>query len=346
MKIVLFICCFLLLLSVPVSAAELEPPQVPESGEKYMPPETESFSEGLLYVLKTVFEDISPSVNEAAGTCLSLICLILLVSVLSGLSGISTKFAVLSSVVSVGVLLLSPSNSLICLAADTVKELSQYGKLLIPAMTASMAAQGLSSSSAAIYSGSVLFCSVLTTLLSNLVVPMIYIYLCLSVACAAVEEDVLKSLKKFVNWLISWSMKIVLYVFSGFMGITKIVSGSVDASALRATKLTISGMIPVVGKIISDSSEAILVGAGIVKNGIGIYGLLAIIAVIVGPFLRIGIQHLLLKLTASLSSAFGTKKVCGLIMDFSKAMAMLLGMIGTMGLMLMISTVCFMKGVS
>ena len=129
------------------------------------------------------------------------------------------------------------------------------------------------------------------------------------------------------------------------MGATKIITGSVDASALRAAKLTISGMIPVVGKIISDSSETILVSAGMVKNGVGIYGLLAVISVVIGPFIKIGIQYLLFKVTAALCDLFGIKQISGLISDFSKALAIALGMIGILGMMLMIGTVCFMKDV-
>lgn len=340
------ILCLIIALAIPVSALDLEPPPVPEAGEKYIPPDTESFSEGLLYVIKTVLKDITPCINDAAGGCLSLICIVLLTSILGGFSGIATKLVTLSSVLAVGIILLSPSNSLINLASDAVKDFSQYGKLLIPVMTAALAAQGGTSSSAAIYTGSVMFCTILSTLLSKIIIPLIYVYLALSIASAAIEEDVIKNLKKFVMWLITWSLKIMLYVFSGYMGITKIVTGSVDASALRATKLTISGMIPVVGKILSDSSEAIIVGAGVVKNSIGIYGLLAISSLLVGPVMQIGVQHLILKLTASVCSVFGVKKACGLIMDFSKSMAVLLGVIGMMALFLMISVVCLMKGVS
>lgn len=346
MKKLILMIFIILVTAAPVQAAEIEPPQVPDVGEKYMPEDTESFSEGLWYIIKTAINAVNPSVIEAAGICLSLIGVVLLVSVLHNYSQNAQKVISLAGTVSVGVILLNPSGSLINLAVETVTELSQYGKLLLPVMTAALAAQGGVTSSAAMYTGTALFCSILTTLISKLIVPLIYIYLCLSVANTATGEEVLKSIKDFIKWLITWSMKTILYVFSGYMGITKIVSGSVDASTLRATKLTISGMIPVVGKLISDASETILVSAGIVKNTVGIYGLLAILSVIIGPFLKIGIQYLLLKLTGSVCTVFGSKQPVVLIQDFAKAMAMLLGMIGIIGLMLMISTVCFMKGVA
>ena len=98
--------------------------------------------------------------------------------------------------------------------------------------------------------------------------------------------------------------------------------------------------------IISDASEAVLVSAGIMKNAAGVYGLLAILAIWIGPFVQIGVQYLLLKLTAGICEMFGTKKMVGLMKNFSTAMGLTLAMTGTVCLILVISTICFMKGVS
>ena len=239
---------------------------------------------------------------------------------------------------------MQPSNALIRLGVETVEELCEYGKLLLPVMTAAMAAQGGVTASAALYTGTALFNSLLTSVVSRLIVPMLYIYLCLSVANSAIGEEVLKNLRSFVKWLMTWCLKLVLYVFTGYMGITGVVSGSADAAAIKAAKLAISGAVPVVGGILSDASETILVSAGIMKSAAGVYGLLAILAVWIGPFLQIGIQYLLLKITAAVCGVFGVKHSVSIVQDFSGAMGFLLAMTGTVCLLLLISTVCFMRG--
>ena len=81
------------------------------------------------------------------------------------------------------------------------------------------------------------------------------------------------------------------------------------------------------------------------KNAAGIYGILALLAILLRPFLKIGIHYLLLKATAAVCSVFGSKSTVGLIEDFSAAMGLLLAMTGSVCLLLLISTVCFMKGV-
>ena len=165
------------------------------------------------------------------------------------------------------------------------------------------------------------------------------------IAESFLKNETIGNLKQFAKWLITWILKITLYVFTAYMSITGVVSGSADATAIKATKLTISGFVPVVGGIISDASEAILVSAGTVKNAIGIYGMLASAAIIVGPFFTIGIQYLLLKISCALCKVIGSKQTVGVIGDFSKAMGMILAMIGTLCLMLIVSMFCFMRGI-
>lgn len=345
MRKVLFLVILTFLFITPVSAMEFTAPTAPDGALEYMPQDTESFGQGLWYVLKSALGNLMPEIAEAAGTCLSVMAVVILTSVLQNFSVGTKKVVDLTGVLSVGLLLFQPANSLINLGIDTIHTLSEYGKLLLPVMSAAMAAQGGTGTSAALYTGTVLFSTVLSTVISKLIVPLVYIFLCISLANCAIGEKLLGGIKDFIKWLKTWCLKIVLYVFTGYMGLTNVVSGSADAAALKATKLVISGTVPVVGSIISDASETILVSAGIMKNAAGIYGLLAVLAICIGPFLHIGIHYLLLKITAAVCSVFGSKQISSLIKDFSTAMGYALAMTGTVCLLLLVSIVCFMKGV-
>ena len=338
---------WLLLLSVfvlPVSAMEFTAPAAPESAEPYMPQERETFAEGLWYILKTAIAALEPELADASGSCLSLIATVLLLSIFNSLSDSASGSIRVVGAVVIGILLLTPINSLIKLSTNTVIEMSEYGKLLLPAMTAAVAAQGGATSSVALYTGTVLFDTLLTTIIAKLIVPALYIFLCLCIAGSAIEQDMLKKVRDLVRWAMTWCLKTVLYVFTGYMSITGVISGAVDASALKAAKLTISGAVPVVGKILADASETILVSAGAMKSAAGVYGIFAVLAVCVSPFVRIGAQYLLLKLTGAICNMFGYKPAVELIQDFSTGMGFVLAMTGTVCMLLLISLVCFMKG--
>lgn len=335
-----------LLMVQPVSAMEFTAPTITGEAEAFMPANTESFAEGLWFVIKTATAKLQPSIAEAAEICIGLIAIVLLVSLLHNFSGAPLRVVSLVGTLGIAAQLIKPSNTLIHLGIQTVEEISEYGKLFLPVMTAAMAAQGGVTAATALYTGTAFFNALLTSGVSKVIVPMLCVYLCLSVANNTIREEVLKNLRNFIKWLMTWSLKIVLYIFSGYMGITGVVSGTADAAAIKAAKITISGAVPVVGGILSDASEAILVSAGIMKNAAGVYGLLAILAICIGPFFRIGVQYLLLKITSAVCSVFGVKQAVDMINDFSEVMGFLLAMTGTVCLLLLISTVCFMKGVN
>lgn len=318
-------------------------PMVPSGGADLFPDGAESFAAGLWQMFRQAASYLAPSFSQAAGVCLGLLCIALLLSVLE--SGQGSAALTLAGTVAASVLLLTPTGTMAELAYETVEEICAYGKLLLPVMSAAMAAQGAVGTSAALYAGTAMLNSFLTSLLSGLLIPGIYTYLAVSSASAATDIRQLKACGEAIRNAASWLLKTVLYVFTGYMGITGVVSGSVDAAALKAAKLTISGVVPVVGGILSDATESVLAGFGVMKSAAGVYGMLAILAISLRPFLRIGAQYVLLKATAFLSGIFTDSAVTTLLESYCTAFGLLLAIVGTVSLLFLISVVCFLKGV-
>lgn len=346
MRKIICLSTLLLLLTLPVRAMDYTAPEAPDSALDLMPAQTSSFAADLVTVICAAISKLEPSLAECLKVCAGLFAAVMLISLLKTIPGKSAVLAEFVGILAVAAMLLKSTQSMITLAADTISQLSEYGKLLLPVMTAALASQGGITASTALYAGTVIFDSILASGISNLLIPMVYIFLALMIAAGATGVAMLQQLAELIRWLVTWCLKTILYVFTGYVGITGVVSGSTDAAALKVTKLTMSGMIPVVGGILSDASEAVIVGASVMKNTVGVYGMLALIAIWISPFLKIGLQYLLLKLTAALCGIFDVKLVNELIKAFSTAMGLLLGMVGAVCVLQLISVVCFMKGVS
>ena len=345
-RILLACIIFLFILPFSVQAASDTAPPVPDQGVRYMPEDTESFAEGLWSIVKDGISAIAPSLEEAGTVCASILGVLILISLVNQFIDSPDSLSESIGCIIISTLLLRTANSLIVVGIRTVEDVSNYGKLLVPALTGALATQGGVATSAALYVGTAFFSSLLSWAVSGLLRPMIYIYLAATIVHSLTEESIVSNLCDFIKWTFTWGLKIALYVFTGYITITGVISGSTDAARLKATKLTISGMVPVVGGIISDASEGILVSAGLVKSTIGVYGLLAISAVCIEPFLTIGVQYLLLKVTAAFCQVFQCPKIHKLLKRFSTTMGFVLAMIGAVCLMLYVSIVCFLKGVA
>ena len=232
--------------------------------------------------------------------------------------------------------------TMLTLAADTVQTVTDYNGCLLPVMASAAAMSGGLTAASALYTGTMVFAELLMQLISKFLVPGVWFYLAIAGAEAALGSDTLSELREFAGWLISKSLKVVLTVFTVYMSLTGVVSGSSDALAVKATQAA-AGMVPVVGGILSDASESLLVSAKLLKHSAGVFGMLAVLAVCLAPLLRTGVQYLLLKLTAAAAGTVGLKPHVKLVKSFSTAMGYLLAMNGACALMSVISVVCFLR---
>lgn len=345
MRKFLILSILLFLVTIPVEALDLEAPKVPEGASAFMPTEPDNLAEAVLEMIREGILYCHPDLKEAGIISVGVLAMVLLLAILGNIPGPSTRYGDLAAAGVISILLMGSAGSMIQLGIDTVAEISTYGKLLLPVMAAALAAQGGVAGSAAIYTSGTLFSTMMSSLISGMIAPLIYLYLAFGIGNAALGTEILKNFQDTVKSFMTWSLKSILYIFTAYISITGVISGTTDAAALKAAKLTISSVVPVVGGILSDASETILVSAAMVKNAAGIYGLFAILAIWIGPFMRIGCHYLILKGMGALCAAFSGKNTAGLIDSFSVAMGHLLAMTGAVCLMLLVSTICFMKGV-
>ena len=343
MKQLFLILLLFVFLSPGAGAEEFVPPGVPVEAERLMPEDTDSFGTGILSMLQKLLPSFHSELRQSIRTGLSVLCCVLLISILQA-AGCGEHASELVGAVCVTLLMLRSSRSLITLAAATVTELSEYSKLFLPVLAAAASARGSITSSAALCTGTLVFTGFLVSILKKLLLPVVYLFLAASVANCAIGEDMLKKTGEQLKKSAAWFLRTLLAVFFAYMSITGAVTGTADKTALKATKAAIGAVVPVIGKTIADASEALLLSAELVKNSLGIYGIFAFFAIFLSPFVKIGVQYLVMKAVSMLCAMVGSKRLGQLTEDFSSAMGILLGMIGAMCALSIIGTVCFLKG--
>ena len=217
--------------------------------------------------------------------------------------------------------------SMIGLATGVLDEMEAYATLLLPVM----------------YMGSSLFFSLLTSLIRALLLPLVYAYLGLATVECGLPDERLGSVRTRLGWCISALLKGVMYVFTAYLSLTGLLSGSSDEAAVNAAKSTLSAALPVVGGIAADASEAVLQSAKLLRATAGTFGILAVLAMALVPFLKIAICYLTMKLTAAAAGLAAGKEHAALLGAQTSAMGYLLSMVGCAALLLLFSTCCFMK---
>ena len=233
--------------------------------------------------------------------------------------------------------------SMTSLAQTALDDLDAYAKLLLPVMCGAAAASGAVTGAGAVYMGASLFFSVLTSAVRTVLLPLVYVFIALATIECALPDSGLGGARKLLGWCVSVFLKGIASVFTAYISLTGLLSGSSDEAALSAAKSALSAAIPVVGSIAADASEAVLQSARFLRATAGTFGILAVCALALVPFLRITVCFLTMKLAAAVAEMAAEKAHAALLGHFSAAMGYLLAMVGCAGLMLLLSVCCFMK---
>ena len=346
-------CCLLLLLlallAVPARGAELPRElehALPESARDLLDREdygdTAALTGGLGTILHKLSGQAGQILRERARGAAAILLVVVLCGAVEGFyrgtgSGKVLTFLPMVGALSVTAAAAGSLDQLIGLGGSTINDLASFSRVLLPTLAAATAASGAVTAASVQQVATVWFSDLLVHLIDQLLLPMVYLYIGALTAAACLPENRLGAIAEVLKKGIVWTLSTLLLGFTLYLSIVRVISGSADAAAVKVAKAAISGAVPVVGGIIAEASETVLAGAGLLKNTVGVFGTLAILAACAVPFLQLGIQYLLYKLTAFLAAAVGPPQLCKLIDGLGGAFGLVLGMTGSCALLLLIS---------
>ena len=344
-------CCFLglalLLLTLPVRGVEL-PPEV----ERALPREAgqllkdvdhwdvNSFTEGLCAIWNHLRKDVNTVLRRQIRGAVSVLLVAVLCGLVSGFQkgvGDESRFLPMAGGLAVTALTAGSLDSLMGAGTAVMEQMNTFSKALLPTLAAVSAISGGAVGATLRQIATVFFADLLLGLIHGLLMPMVYLYAGALAAGCCLADKRLTAVAELLKTVCTKLLTAALLAFTLYLTVGGIFAGTVDSARVRVTKTAISGMIPVVGGIIAEASETVLAGAGLLKGAIGVFGLLGVLALCAYPFLQLGIQYLLYKLTAFLASVIGDTELCGLIGGLGGAFGLILGMVGSCALVLLVS---------
>ncbi len=303
------------------------------------PPE---LGDSLLKLLTGALRIISPSFREgllSAGIMLSAVLLSALLRELTDRQDAVRCAAVLAIVGACA----GGLHSMVTLAGETLNKMREYSLLLLPGLSSLAVFSGAGGTGAAVYAGGIVFFDLLLRLSSGLVLPVCWLYTATCAADAAIGDGRLTAFGSFLHWLAAGVLKWTSYLFTGYLALSGVLGGTADSVRLRTTRAALSGMVPLVGGILSEASDAILSAANALKGAAGVYGLLAVLGICMAPFLRAALQLLILKGTAAISGLFAQPELTALIGKLADAMGLLLALLGAFCTAALLCVVLLMK---
>lgn len=164
----------------------------------------------------------------------------------------------------------------------------------------------------AVLSGSI------TTIFSSFVYPLFILSFILIVVGNLTSSI---KLNKFIDLIFSifkWVIGFVFTLFSAFLTFQGITAGRYDGISVSATKFAIKSYIPIIGGYLSDGLDFIVLSSVLIKNAIGVAGLIIIAITIISPIIELLILKFSLQFLSAILETLGDDRISNLITKCSK----------------------------
>lgn len=305
-----------------------------------------SFSKGkevlnIKNILNSVIKIFFKSVNESLGFTMRIISASILGGIVLNLknsfgkseSGEAVFYVCLSIICGYGIKAFSKAASI---ANDTVISITAFMNSLIPTLMTITAAGGKAVTSASIHPVMFAATAVITSLIGKIIMPLIYVYAATKITDSFVEGINLGKIGDVIFSVIKWGSGIILTVFGGVTAVYASVLPNVDAVTLKTARFAVGNFIPVVGGILSDSVDMVIACSELLKNAVGITGIIAIIIICFYPAVKIMADAVMLNIASALIGTISDKRITNAVTSIAKSITLLFSMMATVTAMFVI----------
>lgn len=149
------------------------------------------------------------------------------------------------------------------------------------------------------------------TILQNFILPAIFISSIFILVNSLTDRDYVNKLAVFLRGVATFATGLCVTFFAGITAIQGFVSESADGVLINTARYSVNNFVPIVGGFAADSIDMVLSCIGVIKNGISIFGVILVIALLAIPLIKLMAIAVIYKITAIIIEPIGNKQVSG-----------------------------------
>lgn len=121
-----------------------------------------------------------------------------------------------------------------------------------------------------------------------------------------------------IKSIMKWVIGITVTVFSIFITVQSSASSLFDGIIFKATKYVVSNSVPMVGNFLSSGFDMMMSAGLLIKNSVGICGIILLLFELSGPIITLAAFSLMLKFVGAVVQPIGENILYSLLSDLSK----------------------------
>ena len=292
-------------------------------------------------LLKNIFPILGTEIKEALKVMGSILIIVLIHSVLKSISDNLNNKSVAQityyvQYILIATVIMTNFSSIITLSKEAVGNMISFIQLLFPLLMTLMLASGSVVSVNLVQPIILFIINLISNIFQSIIIPIILVGTALAIVSKISDRIQIDKLSKFLKSSSVWVIGILLTIFVGVLSIEGTLCSSVDGITAKTAKAAVSSFIPVVGKVLGDAVDTVIGCSAILKNAIGIVGVIVVIAICITPILKLAIITIIYHLTAALCEPIADSKIVSLITQMADTFKILLAILCSISVMLII----------
>lgn len=214
-----------------------------------------------------------------------------------------------------------------------IDKMVSFMQLLLPVFLVLLTAMGNLTSVALFQPFLMAFLSFLSFLTKTIIFPLIYLTAVLSIVNRVAESFKVTKLTGLVKQFTKVGIGLTLTLFIGVITVEGVAGGVVDGVSLRTAKFVTGAFVPVAGSMFADALDALIGGSILLKNALGISGVIILALIILFPVIKILVIALLYRVTAALIQLLGDSMLADTMDDMAGSLLLSFAAVLSVGIM-------------
>lgn len=209
-------------------------------------------------------------------------------------------------------------------------------KALMPSYFLAVTASSGSATAMIFYEAVLFLIYVIQVVFLKGIVPAIYVLALVELVNYLHSEDFLSKMAELLQTLIEWSLKSCMAVVLGMQLIQNMIGPAMDSLKRDIIGKT-AASIPGIGNAINGVTEVALGTAVIIRNGIGVVGIIILVCIGIRPVIRLALLAFLYKLLAAVVQPVSDKRMTGALSTIGNGYVLFLKLLLCMELLIFIT---------
>ncbi|HLR66423.1 stage III sporulation protein AE [Virgibacillus alimentarius] len=224
-------------------------------------------------------------------------------------------------------------------AKDSIDAMSSFMIAMLPLILGLMASFGNMITVSFFHPVVIFLINLSGILVSKFILPLIFFAALLLIVSSLNENYKVTHLANLFKNISLGVLGAFLTVFLGVMSVQGTASAIQDGVAMKTTKFITGNFIPIVGRTFTDAADTILSASLLLKNAIGIVGVIIIVFLALFPALKIFAIALTYKIAAAVLQPIGDGPVITTLNTISKYIVYILACLLAVTLMFFLAVV-------